>query len=1095
VSLLDDLHGLDISGIVNARGSISSAISAPALQNVLSSGPASSVLGSLGSSLDAMTGSLDKPDALLAPIVQAVSGLGVHFDASGLPLDKLGQAVRDGVQFVSGLTAAVSGDPSDFGKIFGTALGDAMQVAGKQSTFFEGFFGGGAGSFSELERMAAQGTTDTSALVDLALGILLPLPAAQLKAAKGGLDIVVSGSAGITLPTGRAAGLVAALDAVTAAAEGGDATRLTRVLADLAAVRAHTLGVLRDDLRFVASRLGALRVDAVLQPVATFAATVRHGEQGAIEFLGDLRGVLRDARSHVDNLDFAAIRDFLTSLAKVIEDQATEQIDRPIDAAVEKAKTFVRRTFRQIPILPLREELTSFLLGAASAIENAHLDAPADAVRDALAKIASALDAGALTAGIKDALQAISKTITDTLKPITDALETIGNEVDQLAGAAEGILGKVTDALAAFQSAVDQVSTAIDGLGLDQAVQQMTSQLDNLRQQVQQLLSNVPLPEPLRPQVEQLTSLLEGIDLDAMLQPARDAVAQLKIPDDVDGAVRGGLDQSKQVIENLVPQQLIASIQAEVDKVLETLKGFHPESLIPDVSSYLETAAQHIEQLDPRPLAEQIRGPFQAVLDVIDRANPFTLLKPVIDLYDSLMSAIPVPGAQSVATALRAPLDLAGGQAASTLGAPPAAAAGGSTTAGATGGADAGAGAGGAGGAGAGAAAPSAQLPPALSEIHGGDPIRLLGLVPAKLRDTLKALEAGPLGTVLNAIDAHCAGLALQIRGVQAALYDVTTRLDANFEALLTELGPASLRAHLAIQAHFAADASLHISLDAVTAAGPGALRRDLEDLRSSLRALAQQVAGAAGGTTGASLERLAVALESSALASLARDTEQFLAALDPEPIAADLDGFVDHMLHMVPQLASELVDDLEAFTTRLRTLITHFSPGSQAQKFLAVLDVLREEFDAFNPRRLAAELSELHRAIRAAVAAYDPRALADEIAAVTRALAQQIRALDPKTLLGDIDFLKPIVAGIEQANPATRLAQVGKSLTALGERLGEIHLDQLIAAVNALGPKLEGAFEAMLKAVQQEIVALLESLRYGTGSASVSVSGSVDGR
>src|SRR5262249_4340047 len=123
------------------------------------------------------------------------------------------------------------------------------------------------------------------------------------------------------------------------------------------------------------------------------------------------------------------------------------------------------------------------------------------------------------------------------------------------------------------------------------------------------------------------------------------------------------------------------------------------------------------------------------------------------------------------------------------------------------------------------------------------------------------------------------------------------------------------------------------------------------------------------------------------------------------------------------------------------------------------------------------------------AVAAYDPRSLADEIAGVTRSLGHQIRALNPQQLLGNLDFLTPLVGQIDQANPATRLASVGQSLTALGERIGEIDLDGLIASVNELGPQLEAAFEHMLDAVRQEIVALLESLKFATGGASASVS------
>jgi hypothetical protein len=197
-------------------------------------------------------------------------------------------------------------------------------------------------------------------------------------------------------------------------------------------------------------------------------------------------------------------------------------------------------------------------------------------------------------------------------------------------------------------------------------------------------------------------------------------------------------------------------------------------------------------------------------------------------------------------------------------------------------------------------------------------------------------------------------------------------------------------------------------------------------------------------------------------------------------------------MIALIPRLAEELVEDMEAAVNHMRAVVNHFNPASQAQKFLVLLDVLREELDILNPRRLAAELSELHGVIRGVVAAYDPRVFADEIYNVVLALAKQIRALNPQQLLGNLDFLKPILDKIEQANPATRLAGVGQSLTAVGERLGNIKLDDLIAAVNKLGPNLETAFEHLLEAVKQEIVALLEALRYATGSVSGSAAGSV---
>jgi phage-related protein len=1090
MSLLDDLHGLDVSGVVNARGSITSAVNAPGLQSMLSSGPASSVLGSLGSSLDVLKNSFGSPDALLKPVSDVVSGLGIHFDPSHLPIGDLGKAVGQGMQFVTQIMASVNGNPADFGKIFGTAIGDAVQVAGQSGGFLGNIFGQQAGSFNELQRMSSGSSQGVTELAELAIGVILPIPAAQLKAARSGISLVATGAARLQMPGDRASGLVAALDAVTVAAQSGDDAALQLAISNLSSVRTHMLGVLRDDLSFASRQLSQLRVGAILQPVAQFGATVRHGEEGVIEFLASLRNVLADVKEHIDHFDASAVREFMNSAMTTVEAKASEAIDKPVDDAVEKAKEFVRNIFRQIPIRQLRNELTGFLLGAAAAIQNAHLDGPANTVRSTLDSISNALDGGALTADIQKALQEVSQTIDKVIQPIVDALGAIATEVDQLASGAQAILGRVTTALEQFQQAINQISTAIDGLGIEQAEQQIVQALDNLRQQVQQLLSNVPLPEPLKPQVEQLTSLLEGIDFDQMLKPVRDAVAELKIPDDVSGTVTDGLAQAKKVIENLIPQQLIDSIQQEVDQVVQTLKGFNPASLVPDVSQYLNEAADHIEQLDPRPLAEQIRGPFQAVLDAIDKVNPYTLLQPVIDVYDKAFSAIPTPNSQSIVTTLTNTANLGGSQVTGALGASPAQGAAGGSGDSSGGGSSGGASGGGA--AGGGAQPGSGSVPTPLSDIHLGDAIRLLGIIPAKLRDTLMALDAGPVGDVLHEIDSLCAGLARQIRALQAALYEAATRLETGFDAQLLPLGPASLRAHLAIQAKFAGHASLQVSLEAVTLASPGSMRRELKDALDAMRGLAHETAAQAGGGNGAALDRLATALESSPLAQLTANIEQFLDALNPEPIAQEFDALLDSMIALIPKLADELAADMEAVTNRMRAMINHYNPGSQAQKFLVVLDVLRDELNILNPRRLAGELAELHGVIRGVVAAYDPRAFADEIYKVITSLAQQIRALNPQQLLGNLDFLKPIVDKIEQANPATRLASVGQSLTELGERLGNIKLDDLISAVNQLGPKLEAAFEHMLEAVKQEIIALLESLRYATGSASASASVSI---
>ena len=114
---------------------------------------------------------------------------------------------------------------------------------------------------------------------------------------------------------------------------------------------------------------------------------------------------------------------------------------------------------------------------------------------------------------------------------------------------------------------------------------------------------------------------------------------------------------------------------------------------------------------------------------------------------------------------------------------------------------------------------------------------------------------------------------------------------------------------------------------------------------------------------------------------------------------------------------------------------------------------------------------------------------MAAELYDVIRAVATQLRGLNPQTLLGDVTFLQTAVDRIVQANPAERLGNIGASLHEVGEKLGEIDLDALIESVNKLGPELVEAFGKTVDAIRNEIVALLQSLKFASGSVSGSVS------
>jgi hypothetical protein len=1075
MSLLDDLRALDVGQIVTARASIRASVSTPGMSALVGAGAASSALGDLGRGLDGIRTSFPDASALLRPLVQVFEQLGGRFDTRGVPVTEYAAAVREGMQFLVGLVSSVAGNPSDFGQIFGTPLAQAVRIAGDRSGELTSIFALRADSFADLGRLAEQRTRDTAAITNLAADLLLPLPRTTLGSLRESLALVQSATGRLRLPTDRTIGLIAALDAVAVAAASADRPALEAALRELRQVRAHTAGILRDDLLFAIQQLVGLRVGQILQPFAELGRTLRLGQQGVIEFLEDFRAQLGAVRAQMESPDLDAARQFIQRLAPLIEERARLVIEVPIDAAVERAAAFVRRTLRQLPVRDLRDQLTRFLKTLVKAIDEADLDGPASAARGALAGIAGQLDAGVLTGRVREELQRVNQTITGALDGVIGALDTVQARVDELAGQAEAILDRLTDGLEAFRTALDAVAAAIDGLGIERVEQQLVQALSTLRTTASELIANVPLPEPLRPQVEQLIALLEGVDFDEVFDPVRRAVAELRIPPDVADAVEGGLAEARRVIDNLIPAQLIASIQAEVDAALATVRNFNPASLLPDVTQYLEQAARLVESLDPRAIAEQVRAPFQAVLDAVDRVHPNRLLAPVIEAYDALVAQIPVPEGETTARGLRGAFDSAGRIAGRAVLEPARRAAGGpeseivdpETR------------------------EPTPELPPPATDVHAGDAIRLLGFIPAKLRAVLSALEAGPAGEVLGQLDALGGGLARQIRLVAAQLHEAMRRLDQDLEDMLVVLGPSQLRAQLAIQTGFGADVSVQASVEMVAQAGPGGLRRELADTIDAMRRTAREVAAGAGGTLGASLERIAVALESSPLARLGADLDGLLAALDPEPIAAEMDLLVARMIEITPQLVAGLLPDLRALVARMRALINHYNPGAQAQKFLKVLEVVREELDVLDPRRLAAELAELHAAIRATITAYDPRALAEELAAVTRAMAQQIRDLDPQQLLGDVTFLQTAVDRVASANPAARLATVGQSLAAVGERLAAIDLDALVEAVNQLGPRLVESFEALIEAVRNEIVALLESLRFAVASGSVSVSAS----
>ena len=807
MSLVDELRALDVSRIANARGSVSAAVRTDDLAAIAQQGNSASVLGDLGRSLESLKGGFPDSASMLQPLVEALGSLAPRLDASHLPLGDFTNVVREGASYAGKVLSGFGDHPAEWGKAFGRSFGDALQIVGGKANEVAKHLGGAADAFAGITNLIEHPPADASGVAQLALEVVLPFPRNTLASLRDGTASVIGGTAKIALPAGRTSGLVTAFDLVAANAATGDMTRLQAALRELDRTRLQTIATLQDDLRFVSEQMARLRVPEILNPLAEATLTIRAGRDGVIEFMRDFGRELAEIHFHIDNLDTDRVRTFVRDLPDLVEQQARSGIESIIDGLVARTKEALRDIFRRLKVREYRAEVTHFLHEVAQRIDEADLDGPARAAHGALTKASEFLTSNGLAAGVQAEMQRLNTALHGVLDRVEAPLTEIANEVDALTNDAVGVLGRVADALIAFQTAIDDVQKAIDGLGLHEREQQIVDALQNLRKKAEDLLSRVPLPESLRPQVDQLVETLRDIDFDELMKPVLDVAAGIKIPEEAKDAVEAGLNEARRVIENLIPQQLIDSISEEVAQALASIKGFNPASLLPDLSSYLEEAASAVEKLDPRGIAESIRGPFQTVLDLIDRAHPLKLLQPVIEAYDSLLGAIPEPNPVSAAKRLGDAIDSAGRVAGRAMVEP------------------------------VGRMTPEAQpevgdpdtrrpieIPPDVADIRPGDAIRLLGYVPGKLREALQALEASVVGDVLREIDSCCAGLARQLRAVSAAMADVERRLDADLARTLAPVAAAQARAQLAVHAHFpSVDITVHLS--ALAAAGPARLR------------------------------------------------------------------------------------------------------------------------------------------------------------------------------------------------------------------------------------------------------------------------------
>jgi hypothetical protein len=1090
VTLLEDLQALDLSAIVNAKGSITLAIDAEGLRGLLTDGPAQTVMGELGSALAAVQEGIDNSAALLTPLVDALGELPGLLGLDDLPLADYLAAVREGAELMAAVVGGLEGDLGALAPTGGTSVADLLERAGGAMGEFAGQAVTALGRYRALiDTVEAGVPTDPGALADLALDVLLPFPKPVVGQVRGQLDSVLAGLTAIDLPTTATSGLVGLLTQVRVRAEAGDAAGVQAALGGLARLGDEAVAALADGLRRAAQALDGLRLDLTLGAMAQASAGLRAGERGVLEELADWRARIAEVRAVVEGIDPAVGMAAAARVLDLAEAEARRLWAAGVDAQLERMKAWLRGLLRELPLRQLRGQLSAAILGAAQAVTDADLDRVATDIRRAIADLGELLALPDLGELVGDATQEVEDAVRAALDQVETALSAITGAVNDVAGEARAVLERAVEGLAAFRSAVDEIRPLVDPEHVNQAAQQVIDALSDFREQAETLLTAAPVPDALRPVIEQVTATIEGIDLEeAIGQPLRAAAERLQLPDEVGTTVTAGLAAVADAVSSLVPTQLIADLRAELDGVLDTIGQLDVTPLTSGITQALDQAASFLEDLDVVGAVAPASSAFAQVLEAVDRVHPRRLLQPAIEAYDNLLGRIPIPDSGTLARRA-AQVTAVAGEATAQVAAQPLqqAAPTGSSLA---------------PGRGATPAAPTdapvggAAVPP--SGMRPGDIVRLVGFLPAALREALAGLQAGPAGQALAGIHRMSAGLAADLRRLRAEVVAVGERVEGVLAAALGPVAAAQIDAQLALHARFGAGASgggvgVSIDVDAsvalIASVAPARLYSRLQPELDLLRARAGTATGSLTGSVAANLEAAADALDGSMVTTLAGDLDAFLAALDPEPIAAEFDALVASVVDATPGFVAAVSAELADVERRVRALIAEFNPGAQAQKLLGVFDVLREELDLLNPARLADELGEVHAALRAAIAAYDPAVLAADVDGLIDGVAADLRGLNPASLLPDLSGVRAQVQRLPNLLPVQALTDAGAELQEVGGQLVALDVQGLLDTVNALAPAVTDAFLRAIEAVKQELLTLLRSIRYASTSASASVS------
>ncbi len=388
---------------------------------------------------------------------------------------------------------------------------------------------------------------------------------------------------------------------------------------------------------------------------------------------------------------------------------------------------------------------------------------------------------------------------------------------------------------------------------------------------------------------------------------------------------------------------------------------------------------------------------------------------------------------------------------------------------------------------------PLVEDPP--DDLRPGDIVRLVGFLPAKLREALAALDDSAASEVLTSVDELLTGSAGMLRAVRHQVIGLHTTAETALDAVLAPIAAAQVDAQLALQgsAVLSADGfDVDVSFALLASAGPGPLERSLDGERALVAERCASAAATLSGAVADDLDAVAQLLDAVLPSALLSDVDALLAALDPEPIALEFDALLAVVLDATPGF-------LTAAEAELRGA-RHPDPKSDRHVQPRHADATVPRGARCGPRGAGAARSRsTGRRI-----GRDPctgesssgRLRPTRSRWRTRRAHRRRRCFDPRSrpvgLLPDLSGLGTQVARLGDILPVNALEGVGTELEAVGDELRALDVQGMLDAVNALTPEIADAITILIEAVRTEVVNLLESIRFSASSGSASGSVSV---